>query len=338
MEKREIIKTEIRKVKSKQLRTRVTVIEFLQMLAPVGALLLVIILHSVLPNIYPEGYRSTVYPAFLRLALAVYLVLLATACIFVRVRKKMVQRSWLVMAGILLLEGMDIATLKTAHFRLPFVPSPDKVLESVTANYERLAVNFYYSMKLLGTGVFIGIISGLTSGILIGWSKICHYWLMPVLKIIGPAPAAWLPIVMVLFPTSYQASIFIIVLSIWFPLTLMVSSAIRDTDKRLIESARVLGAGDFYIMFHVAVPAALPAMFNGLFMGLSASFGALIVAEMLGVKAGLGWYISWAQAWGEYGKLFSTVGIFIIIFFALIDLLFRIRRHLLKWQKGTVRW
>lgn len=313
--------------------------EVLQIMVPVGAILVALALHLGLPNVYPQGYKSPTYPAFLKICLGVYIFFGLTACFMPKMRAKMLYLAWLLTAAFLLVTGLDIATLKTGHLRLPFVPSPDKILDALVTNRKSLTESFYYSMKLLFTGMFIGIISGLISGILIGWSRICHYWFMPVLKLIGPVPvAAWFPIIMVAFPTSHQASVFLIVLSIWFPLTLMLSSAIRDTDKRLIETAWVLGASEPYIMWHVALPAALPAVFNGLFMGLCSSFSALIFAEMLGVKAGLGWYITWAQAWGEYAKIFSTVGIFIIVFFILIDTLFRIRNRLLKWQKGTVRW
>lgn len=327
------------KVEEKEERRTATVPQIVQMLAPAGALLAALALHLSLPNVYPAGYESRIYPAFLKICLAVYLLFWLAACFIPKLRGKLLYLSWLLMAAFLLVAALDMATLKTGHLRLPFVPSPDKILESVVSNQAGLAESLYYSLKLLFTGMLIGTISGLLSGILIGWSKICNYWFMPFLKLIGPVPAAaWFPIIVVIFPTSRQASVFLIVLAIWFPLTLMLSSAIRDTDKRLIEAARVLGASELYIMRHVALPAALPAVFNGLFMGFCSAFTALIFAEMLGVKAGLGWYITWAQAWGEYAKIFSTVGIFIIIFFVLIDSLFRIRKRLLKWQKGIVRW
>jgi NitT/TauT family transport system permease protein len=172
-----------------------------------------------------------------------------------------------------------------------------------------------------------------------GWSRIVHYWLNPVHKIIGPVPGiAWLPIAMVLMPTSHAAGLFLIGLALWFPLTMMISTAIRDTDVRLIECARVLGANDFYILTRVAIPAAIPALFTGLFMGLASSFSALIFAEMLGVKAGLGWYISWAQSWAEYYKIYATLGVFIVLFFTLIEILFRIRNHAMKWKKDVIRW
>ena len=99
-----------------------------------------------------------------------------------------------------------------------------------------------------------------------------------------------------------------------------------------------MGASERYILFHVALPNAMPAIFDGLFMGLSSSFGALVVAEMLGVKEGLGWYLTWSKSWSDYGRVFSTTGIFIIVFFLLIQLLFWVRKKALKWQTGLVRW
>ena len=46
----------------------------------------------------------------------------------------------------------------------------------------------------------------------------------------------------------------------------------------------------------------------------------------------------WAKNWSDYGRVFSTTGIFIVIFFLLIQILFAVRDHVMKWQKGLVRW
>lgn len=309
------------------------------MLMPVAAIAAVLLVHKAVPTIYPEDYEAEVYPVFLAICLAIAGLICLLSFFVIRIREKWIYLSWLIVAIFILIEILDIATLKTGHLRLPYVPSPDKILTTAVTQYNVLAEGFLASMRLFFTGLFFGIFSGLLSGILMGWSRHCNYWFSPALKIIGPMPsAAWLPIVMVLFPTGFVAGVFLIALAVWFPLTLNFSSAIRNTDKKLIEQAKVLGASERYILFHVAIPSALPSVFTGLFMGLSASFGALVVAEMLGVKAGLGWYISWSQSWAEYGRLFFTVLIFIVIFSLLMSLLFRIRDRFLKWQKGSVRW
>jgi NitT/TauT family transport system permease protein len=180
---------------------------------------------------------------------------------------------------------------------------------------------------------------GLITGTLMGWYQRCNFWIGPVLKIIGPIPAtAWLPIAMVAFPTSFSASVFLIALAVWFPVTVMTSSGIANVSKSYFEVARTLGGDQKYMILKVAIPAAMPMIFIGLFMGMGASFLTLIAAEMLGVKAGLGWYINWAQGWAEYHKVYTALILIAVIFSGMIALLFKLRDKLLVWQKGLIRW
>ncbi len=324
---------------TKPTRTLTTPREFILMLLPISAILICMGTHLIFPNVYPEDYAPETYFPFLCVCLATYVILMLVACFVPFLREKLSYLSGIIFVAFLALEALDILTLKTGTLQLPFIPSPDKTLSCFTLYPDKVIPSFFASMNLLLTGFFIGFVTGFLSGILMGWSKICNYWISPILKLVGPVPsAAWLPIAVVITPTSHAAGLFLISLSVWFPLTLMLSSAIRSTNVKQIEVARVLGASETHILFQVALPSALPAMFDGLFMGLSGSFGALVVAEMLGVKEGLGWYLTWAKTWSDYGRVFSTTGIFIIIFFVLIELLFFIRRRVLKWQEGLVRW
>ncbi len=317
--------------------------DFVKLLLPVAGTLIALGEWYGTPIVYPITYTTDVdpvyLPTFLFVYLAVYAMFFVVAIFSGRVRLRMHKLAWLLWALPVLLALWDYTTLKTGFFKLPFTPGPDKVLSVLPNNWQTILENFGFSIRLLGTGLAIGLVTGFISGILIGWSHFCDYWLSPLMKVIGPVPsAAWVPIVVALLPTAYAATLFLIALAMWFPLTLMLSSALKSTDIKKIEAARVLGAGEFYILFHVALPLALPNVFNGLFMGLASSFNALVVAEQLGVKGGLGWYINWSAAWAQYANVFCVVGIFIIIFYLLVTLLFKIRDHVMKWQEGTVKW
>ncbi|HHV61632.1 MAG TPA: ABC transporter permease subunit [Firmicutes bacterium] len=172
-----------------------------------------------------------------------------------------------------------------------------------------------------------------------GWYKQGEYWLQPVLRFIGPIPAvAWIPIVMILFPSSFLASIFLVALSAWFPVTILTWSGVASVSKTYLDVARTLGAGERVLLRRVVLPAALPSIFIGLFMGLGLSFTTLVVAEMLGVKAGLGWYLSWAQGWAEYDKVYGALLIMALIFSALLTVIFRFRDRFLAWQRGLIKW
>ncbi|MHB9002542.1 MAG: ABC transporter permease [Coriobacteriia bacterium] len=248
-------------------------------------------------------------------------------------------RAPLLAAALVGLVVWEILTAKSQLLPLPFFPSPGKVLGAITGDAPLLAVSALHSLRLLLLGYLLGVAVGVPAGLLMGWSRPVAYWLNPIVRAVGPIPAsAWIPIVMVAFPSSFGASVFLIALSAWFPITVMTWSGVSNVDKSYFEVAETLGAGPRYMLLRVALPAALPTVFVGLFMGLGMSFVTLIVAEMLGVRAGLGWYIQWAQGWGEYYKIYAALIIMGALFSALISLLFRARDRYLGWQKGLIKW
>ncbi len=185
----------------------------------------------------------------------------------------------------------------------------------------------------------LGGSAGFIAGVAIGWSHRIGYWVHPVLRILGPVPStALLPICFFFFPSSWSASVFLIALATWFPVTVLTWSGVASVDKAYYEVARTLGASSRFLVLRVAIPAALPHVFVGLFMGLGASFSVLVVAEMMGVKAGLGWYLQWAQGWAAYANMYAALLVMALLCSGLITLLFIVRDRVLSWQKGAVKW
>jgi NitT/TauT family transport system permease protein len=142
---------------------------------------------------------------------------------------------------------------------------------------------------------------------------------------------------MVLWPSAIFSAIALIALAVWFAVTMPTASGISNTRTSYLDVARTLGGSPSYLI-HIAIPAAMPSIFIGLFMGLGASFLTLVVAETVGVKSGLGWYLSWAQGWAEYGKVYAALLIMAAFFSTIMTALFKIRDHILAWQKGVIKW
>jgi NitT/TauT family transport system permease protein len=242
-------------------------------------------------------------------------------------------------AALLALMGWELITSGFRWLPLPYFPSPAGVLQSLINDRALLFDSTWHSLILLLGGYALGVIAGLISGICIGWSSPVRYWGMPVLKVVGPIPAtAWIPLAMVVSPSAVFSAAALIALAVWFPVTMLTASGISNTRASYLDVARTLGAGRGYLIFRVAIPAALPSIFIGLFMGLGASFLTLVVAETVGVKSGLGWYVSWAQGWAEYGKVFAALVIMAAFFSTIMTLLFKVRDHVLVWQKGVIKW
>lgn len=233
----------------------------------------------------------------------------------------------------------QVVTAKLGLLPRPFFHPPQSLLEVYLTDWSMLGLSVLHSLRLLLLGYAIGAVLGFITGIGLGWSKAVAYWGHPILRLIGPLPAtAWLPIAFFAFPSSWSASIFLVALASGIPVAILTWSGVSGVGAAYYDIARTLGAKSRFLVLKVAIPAAMPHVFVGLFMGLGSAFAVLVVAEMLGVKAGLGWYMQWAQGWGAYGNMYAALLVLALMCSGLVTLLFRVRDHLLAWQKGMVRW
>lgn len=280
-----------------------------------------------------------IYGYVLQALFLIWAVLLALVPLASGLRAWVIHYGPLITAGVLLVIIWEIVTAKLALLPMPYFPGPDKVLSAFGEDGEMLLVSALHSFRLLGLGYLAGASLGFLIGLTLGWSRGARYWGMPVLKTLGPVPApAWIPVAMIIFPTSFQASTSLVALASLFPMIVLTSSGITSVRRSHLEVARMLGATPRQLIWRVAIPSALPTIFVGLFQALGASFLTLIVAEMVGVKAGLGWYITWAQNYMEYYKVAAALIIMSVFFSGIMTALFKVRDRVLRWQQGLIKW
>ncbi|MER7131657.1 ABC transporter permease [Streptosporangium saharense] len=233
----------------------------------------------------------------------------------------------------------EVSTAKTDRLSVPYFTSPQGLWEAMWNDHELLVSSFLNSLRLLVTGFTLGAVAGVLTGISMAWWRRTDYWVHPILMSLGPVPAtAWLPLILVIFPSTYSGSVFMMTIAVWFPVTVLTRSGIAGVGRAYYDVAQTLGAGSGYLVWRVAVPAALPQIFVGLFMGLGSSFITLVVAEMLGVKDGLGWYIQWTKGWAAYPRMYGAIVLMIVLCAGAMTVLFKLRSRALRWQKDLVRW
>lgn len=310
----------------------------LQPIIPVLLMVLLILIHKFLPNIQRSG-NTTGFVILLYTLTGLYIVWGIASAYVPLLKDKLRFATPLIIAFLVLLNIWELLTLKSNFFPAPYFPSVSKIIGALFSDWKLLGLSALYSLRLLVVGFGIGALIGIPTGIALGWSQRFSYWMTPILRIIGPIPStAWIPIVMVAFPSSFWASVFLVALGTWFALTVMTWSGVANINKAYFEVGKSLGASDAYLLRKVALPAALPVIFIGSFKALSVSFLALVVAEMLGVRAGLGWYIQWAYGWAEYHKVYAALIVMGILFSSVISFVFYIRDKVLVWQKGLIKW
>ncbi|MDR0733486.1 MAG: ABC transporter permease subunit [Dysgonamonadaceae bacterium] len=283
---------------------------------------------ALVPNV------QAVNTLYYRTALVAFLAALLVLWTMRRFRNRLYHYSQFIAAAGLALTVLDLLTTKSNILKLPFFPGPTQIVEVLYTERAMLFVCTVYSLRLFFAGLACGVILGVATGVMTGWNRQWNYWLFPVLKIIGVIPpVAWIPLALVVFPTSFYAGIFLLALASWFSIAFMVAGGIASTPKAYFEVSRTLGASERFLLFHVAIPNAVPSIFTGIATSAGMCFMTLVITEMIGAKAGLGWYINWAKAWASYDKVYASILIMGAAFCIILGVINLFRNYFLRWQK-----
>lgn len=276
---------------------------------------------------------------FLGLLAVVYGILFIASFISAKLDERISYKAPLIAGTAVLITVINLITSKYALLPVLFFPCLDRVFGVFVTDYELLIQCILASGQLLLRGFLAGGILGFLTGILIGFSKKASYWISPFMKFVGPIPpTSWSPLVLSLFTTIYSASVFMVALAVWFPITLMTSSGIQNVNNSYFEVASTLGSGKLNRIFKVAVPAAMPSIFLGIFYATCSAFVTLVTAELLGADAGLGWYLNWEKSMMLYANVYAGLILIAVICTMVITLVFKIKDQVLVWQRGVIKW
>lgn len=235
--------------------------------------------------------------------------------------------------GILLIV-QDLLTEKFSILAQPFFVSFAQIIEQITTDHKLLWDSTVSSTVLWLVSFIVGALIGVVFGLLMGRYRQFNYWAFPYLKVIGIIPAAaWMPLTLVIFPTSYMSEIFLIAFAVWFPVAFMTIGGVQGISSEYFESAKTLGFSEWRIMWKIVIPGSLPSMFIGIFTALGLSFTMLVISEMMGAKVGLGWYINWARGVGNYTQVYAAIVIMAVLFSLIFVISNKFQTYFLRWRE-----
>ncbi|MFT4021636.1 MAG: ABC transporter permease [Acinetobacter sp.] len=175
------------------------------------------------------------------------------------------------------------------------VPTPMHVVSALLGFFQLTAAWEHLASSIVRViwGFIFAALFGITLGLLAGRYPKLAAFLMPPLEVLRPIPAvAWIPLAILIFPSSEASMIFITFIGALFPILLNTVHGVGAVDPRLIASARSLGASDIAIIWEVVIPGALPNVITGLSIGMGTCWFCLVTAEMISGQHGIG-YFTW---------------------------------------------
>jgi len=139
-------------------------------------------------------------------------------------------------------------------------------------------------------GLAIGGGAGLALGLLTGSVKFAETLLDSTIQMVRNIPAlALIPLVILWFGIDETAKLFLISISVFFPIYLNTFHGIRNVDPQLIEMGRTYGLTRWQLYREVILPGALSSILVGLRFSLGLMWVILIVAETISAQAGIGY-------------------------------------------------
>jgi sulfonate transport system permease protein len=139
-------------------------------------------------------------------------------------------------------------------------------------------------------GLAIGGGAGLALGLLTGSVKFAETLLDSTIQMVRNIPAlALIPLVILWFGIDESAKLFLISVSVFFPIYLNTFHGIRNVDPQLIEMGRTYGLSRWQLYREVILPGALSSILVGLRFSLGLMWVILIVAETISAQAGIGY-------------------------------------------------
>jgi sulfonate transport system permease protein len=177
---------------------------------------------------------------------------------------------------------------------------------------EALEVSGLRVLEGLALGGFIGV----ALGVAVGLSRWFEATVDPPLQMVRALPHLGLiPLFILWFGIGELPKVLLVALGVSFPLYLNTYSAIKQVDRKLLETADVLGFSLWQRLRIIILPSAAAQVLVGLRQSLAIAWLTLIVAEQINADKGIGFLINNARDF-----LRIDIIIFCLVIYALLGI------------------
>ncbi len=181
-------------------------------------------------------------------------------------------------------------------------------------------------------GTVCGIVLGVTTGLIMGWSPVARRFLAPPIEFVRMIPnLALLPLFMLWFGGREIGTFLFVMVAIFIILVINTVVAIRNVPPIYAQMARTLGATRLQVYLTIIIPAIVPGLIGAVRVALGSSWAIVLAAEYLAIQSGLGRLMILSEMFFYTGRMVVIVAVF-IVFSVVLNLAFlAVARRLTRW-------
>jgi NitT/TauT family transport system permease protein len=203
----------------------------------------------------------------------------------------------------------------------PFVlPAPTVIFTAFIENRGPIMQHALFTLTSTMSGFALGVVFGMTLGVVIGSSRLIYVGLYPVLIGFNSIPkVAIVPLLVLWLGIGQPTAIATAFLLSFFPIAVNVATGLATVEPELEDVLLSLGATKIDLLFKVGLPRAMPYFFASLKVSITLAFIGAVIAETIASNDGIGYLM--LQASSEFRIPLMFAGVFVIAFMGIVTYL-----------------
>lgn len=191
-----------------------------------------------------------------------------------------------------------------------FLPPPTEVIPRFfqIATLTNFWVAVWDTLLAWGIGLAIALALGAVLGVVIGLSPFLRRATRTTVEFLRPIPSvALIPLAVLLFGTTIQSSLMLIVYAAFWQIFIQVLYGVADVDQVAMSTGRSYGFNSWQRIRDIVLPTMLPYLMTGLRLAAAVALILAITAQLVIGTPGLGLEIVSAQNAGQYTSMYALI-------------------------------
>ena len=188
-----------------------------------------------------------------------------------------------------------------------------------------------FTLGTAALGLLVGAGLGTVLGIVLGLSKRAAGVSFLTVEVFRPVPSvALIPLAMLMFGFGLRMELAIVAFATFWPMLVLVQSAVQQVEPRLLELSRVLGLSARDRAFKIVLPAIVPRLFVALRLGVAVALVVAVTVEIAANPHGMGYAMMIAQQSFDPALMLAWLGWIGVVGFAVNAAMLRLQRHVAR--------
>lgn len=214
------------------------------------------------------------------------------------------------------------------------LPSPIQVIQAFKEDFSLLMFHSRITLLEATLGLFLGVSLGIITAIFMDCFEPLKKAVYPLLVLTQTVPTvAVAPLLTIWFGFGILPKIVLIVVTIFFPVSVAMLNGFSSVDKDELKLLRSMGANGIQIFWHIKIPASLGAFFSSLKIAVTYAVIGAVISEWLGGFEGLGVYMTRVRKSYKFDKMFAVILLISLISLLLMALVNLTEKISMPWKE-----